>query len=82
MAKEPGKRIPRRSLEGTRLLVVSAVDNGLHPDDAALAFGCGRLTVYGWMKAHREQGLDVLRVKELPGPAPKLTERPEAQLWG
>jgi hypothetical protein len=34
------------------------------------------------MKAHREQGLDVLRVKELPGPAPKLTERPEAQLWG
>jgi hypothetical protein len=47
MVKEPGKRIPRRSLEGTRLLVVSAVDNGLHPDDAALAFGCGRLTVYG-----------------------------------
>jgi transposase len=64
------------------VLVISAVDNGMHPDDAAVVFGCGRSTVYGWLQARRERGLEALRVKELPGRAPKLTERQEARLWG
>ena len=82
MAKEPGKRIPRRSLEDTRILVVHAVENGMHPDDAARVFECGRSTVFGWVKAHRELGPEALRVKELPGAEPKLTKRQMAQLRG
>ena len=82
MAKEPGKRIPRRSLEDTRRLVVHAVENGMHPDDAAHIFECGRSTVFGWVKAHRELGPEALRVKELPGPEPKLAKRQMAQLRG
>jgi len=82
MAKEPGKRIPRRSLEDTRILVISAIEKGLHPDDAADIFECGRSTVYGWMKVHREQGLQALKVKKAPGAAPKLTERQMGQLRG
>ncbi len=82
MAKEPGKRIPRRSLEDTRRLVVHAVGNGMHPDDAAHVFECGRSTVFGWLKAHREQGPDALKVTKAPGPEPKLTARQMAQLRG
>lgn len=82
MARETGKRIPRRSLEDTRILVISAIEKGLHPDDAAEIFECGRSTVYGWLKAHREQGPQALKVKTPPGPTPKLTDRQMAQLRG
>jgi transposase len=82
VAKEPGKRIPRRSLEDTRILVVRAIENGLHPDDAARIFECGRSTVYGWLKDERAQGPEWLKVKKAPGPEPKLTERQMAQLRG
>ena len=82
MAKEPGKRIPWRSLEDTRILVVHAIENGMHPDDAAVVFECGRSTVFGWVKAHREQGPEALKVKTPPGPEPKLTARQMAQLRG
>lgn len=75
MAKERGRRIPRRSLEDTRRLVVHAVEKGMHPDDAARIFDCGRLTVYGWVKAHRHQGPEALVVTTPPGPEPKLTAR-------
>ena len=82
MAREPGKRIPRRSLEDIRILVVHAVENGMGIDDAAHVFECGRSTVFGWVKAHREQGPEALKVKNAPGPEPKLTKRQMAQLRG
>jgi transposase len=62
--------------------VISAIDKGMRPDDAAHVFECGRSTVYGWLKAHREQGPEALKVKKAPGPASKLTERQTAQLRG
>jgi transposase len=82
MAKEPGKRIPRRSLEDTRVLVIAAVKKGMHPDDAAYFFECGRSTVYGWLKAHREGGPEALKVRKPPGAVPKLTKQQMAQLRG
>jgi transposase len=69
-------------LEDTRRLVVHAVEKGMHPDDAAAIFECGRSTVYGWVKAHQEQGPAAFVVKKPPGPEPKLTERQMAQLRG
>jgi transposase len=64
------------------MLVVSAIGKGLDPDEAARIFEVGRSTVYGWLKAHREQGPEALKVKKAPGPTPKLTERQMAQLRG
>jgi transposase len=61
---------------------MSAIEKGLHPDDAARVFECGRSTVYGWLKAEREQGPDWVKAKSAPGPEPKLTERQMAQLRG
>lgn len=54
----------------------------MHPDEAAYVFDIGRSTVYGWLKARREQGPEALRVKKAPGRTPKLTERQMAQLRG
>jgi transposase len=81
VTKEPGKRIPRRSLEDTRLLVVSAIENGMRPDEAARIFEVGRSTVFGWLKAKREQGPAALKVRKAPGAAPKLSEEQTTALW-
>jgi transposase len=64
------------------MLVISAIGKGMHPDDAAHVFECGRSTVYGWLKAHRERGPEALKVRKAPGPAPKLTDRQMVQLRG
>jgi transposase len=82
MMKEPGKRIPRRSLEDTRLLVLSAIDKGLNVEDAARVFEVGRSTIFGWLKARRESGPEGLKVKKASGPAPRLSDRQKSQLRG
>lgn len=80
MAKAPGKRIARSSLEDTRRRVIEAVEGGLHPEDAAIAYGCGRSTVYGWLADYDAGGMAALSVKKPPGAAPKLTEKQMARL--
>jgi transposase len=82
MAKEAGKRIPRRSLQDTRTLVLSAVDKGMSVDEAVAVFEIGRSTIFGWLKARRESGVTALEVKTAPGPEAKLTDRQLAQLRG
>ncbi|SBW18834.1 hypothetical protein FDG2_0843 [Candidatus Protofrankia californiensis] len=81
MVKEPGSRIPRSSLEDIRLMALSAYDRGMHPKDVAMAFGAGVSTVYGWIRARNEGGPEALKVKVLPGAAPKLSEEQVSRLW-
>jgi transposase len=49
-------------------------------DQAAEIFECGRSTIFGWLKTHREQGPEALKVKKAPGPPSRLSERQLAQL--
>ncbi len=80
MSREGEKRIPRRSLEDTRRLVVHAVERGMHPDEAAGIFEVGRSTVYNWMKEFRENGAAAFTVKKAIGRPRKLPDQQMAQL--
>lgn len=62
-------------------MALSAYDRGMHPKDVALAFGAGVSTVYGWIQARNEGGPEALKVKALPGAAPKLSDEQVARLW-
>ncbi|MGH9566375.1 MAG: IS630 family transposase [Candidatus Angelobacter sp.] len=64
------------------MLVLSAVDNGLSPDDAARVFEVGRSTIFGWLRDRRLHGPEALVVKKAPGPTPKLSDREKARLRG
>lgn len=64
------------------MLVLAAIDKGMHADDAAYFFECGRSTVYGWLKVRREGGPAALVVRKPPGAAPKLSDQQMAQLRG
>jgi len=81
MAKAPGSRIPRRNLEDIRLLALSAIDRGMHPKDAAVAFEAGVSTVYGWLQARDEGGPEALKVRVAPGRTPRLSEEQMTRLW-
>jgi transposase len=64
------------------MLVLTAIDNGMHVDDAAAIFDVGRSTIFGWLKLREEGGPAALTVKMPPGPAPALNEQQLAQLRG
>jgi transposase len=80
MDRKGEKRIPRRSLEDTRMLAVTAIQKGMHPQDVADLYDVGRSTVYGWWKVFLENGSAALAVKYSPGRRPRLTEKQREQL--
>ena len=80
MVRKGEKRIPRRSLQDTRTLAISAMQKGMHPDDVADLYDVGRSTVYNWRKEYTEKGPAALTVKKAPGRTPRLTEKQREQL--
>src|ERR1019366_4883545 len=71
MDKQPGRRIPRSQLGEIRRNVIGALARGVHPEDAADAFGVGRSTVYKWLSDYQADGLDaLLAFRKAPGAAP------------
>lgn len=80
MTRNGEKRVPRRTLEDTRRLVVHAVEKGIHPEDAADIFDVGRSTVYNWMKEFQEKGAAAFTVKKSSGRTRRLSDQQMAQL--
>jgi transposase len=59
-------------LQRRRLRAVELVEQGESPDDVAHFLGCGRSSVYTWVKLAR-QSLATLAAKPHPGPKPRLS---------
>ena len=74
------ERIPRRELAEMRRKVIEAIEKGLHPEQAAEIFGCGRSTVYGWLSAYNQRGERSFAVAKPTGRPHFLTKRRETQL--
>jgi transposase len=66
--------VSRANLEEVRRNLVEAVrKRGVHPEDAAAAFGVGRSTAFGWLRMATDGGLEALTVKPSGGSESKLT---------
>jgi transposase len=59
-------------LERRRLRAVELVEQGESPEDVARFLGCGRSSVYTWVKLAR-QGPERLAAKPHAGPKPRLS---------
>ena len=66
-------------LEHRRRRAVQLVNQGEHPDDVARFLGCGRSSVYTWLKLDREAP-DELAAKPHPGRTPGLNANQLQQL--
>lgn len=62
-----------QELERRRRRAVDLVKNGEHVDDVARILGCGRSSIYTWLKLDREKP-DELAARPHPGPTPLLTD--------
>lgn len=66
-------------LQRRRLRAVELVEGGESPEDAAHFLGCGRSSVYTWVKLARE-GPAALAAKPHPGRTPRLGEADRERL--
>ena len=68
-----------QELERRRRRAVQLVNEGEHPDDVARFLGCGRSSVYTWLKLQREAPAE-LAAKPHPGRTPGLHDNQLDQL--
>jgi transposase len=68
-------------LQRRRLRAVEMVHQGESPDDVAHFLGCGRSSVYTWLKWAREAP-GKLAARPHPGPTPRLSAEQLKQLEG
>jgi transposase len=68
-------------LQRRRLRAVELVDQGESPDEVARFLGCGRSSVYTWVKLAR-QSLGALAARPHPGPRPRLSAEQLKELEG
>src|SRR5438270_732411 len=68
-------------LQRRRLRAVELVEQGESPAEVARFLGCGRSSVYTWVKLAKES-LGALAAKPHPGPAPRLTAEQLTELEG
>ena len=68
-------------LRRRRLRAVELVQQGESPEDVAHFLGCGRSSVYTWVKLAREAP-GLLAAKPHPGPKPRLTADQLKELEG
>jgi transposase len=68
-------------LQRRRLRAVELVEQGESPEEVARFLGCGRSSVYTWVKLARED-LGQLAAKPHPGRTPRLTDGQLAELEG
>jgi transposase len=66
-------------LQRRRLRAVELVEQGESPDDVARFLGCGRSSVYTWVKLAK-QSLGALAARPHPGPKPRLSDAQLAEL--
>jgi transposase len=72
MRDNDGRKLDHHTLEQLRIRAVRQLQQGAHPETIAEALGMARSTVFAWMAAYREGGLEALRAHPVPGPRPKL----------
>jgi len=68
-------------LQRRRLRAVELVNQGESPEDVARFLGCGRSSVYTWLKLARED-VGKLAAKPHPGRTPRLTSEQLTELKG
>ena len=68
-------------LQRRRLRAVELVEQGESPEEVARFLGCGRSSVYTWVKRAKE-AVAALAAKPHPGPKPRLSAEQLEQLEG
>ena len=73
MRENDGRKLSHETLEEIRIRAVQQVEAGESPEVVVKALGFSRASIYNWLAAYREGGLDALKAKKLEGRPTKLS---------
>lgn len=82
MEPQDGRKLSHETLEEIRIRAVRQVEAGESPEVVIKALGFSRRSIYTWLSAYREGGIDALRAKKLEGRPTKLSGKQIQQLYG
>jgi transposase len=71
--EDDGRKLDHATLEAIRKRAVKQVESGARVEDIAASLGLSRSTVFAWVAAYREGGLEALAAKPVPGRPPRLS---------
>jgi transposase len=81
MAKIDGRTLNHKALEHIRILAVKrVVEDGEAPSEVMNSLGLCRTSIYRWLRAYEDQGMEALVEKIAQGPEPKLSEKQRQQV--
>jgi transposase len=81
MPKIDGRTLDHKTLEHLRKLAVKRViEDREAPSDVMTSLGLCRTTIYRWLRAYEDEGMEALVQKVAQGPEPKLTEKQRQQV--
>jgi len=67
-----GRKLKHETLEELRIRAVKQVEAGESPEVVIQALGFHRSSIYNWLSAYREGGIEALKSQKAKGPEPKL----------
>ena len=70
---DDGRKLDHATLEALRIRSVKRIGSGVRVEDVAASLGLSRSTVFAWVAAYREGGIEALRAKPISGRPPKLS---------
>jgi transposase len=76
------RRIPRTELAEIRRQFARMIDEDVPARSIMMTLKLSRTTYFQWKKNYEQHGIDGLKVRPLPGAAPKLTDQQMSQLRG
>jgi transposase len=81
MAKVDGRTLNHQALEHLRKLAVKrVVEEGERPSEVMKSLGLCRTSIYRWLRAYADKGMEALVEKIAQGPEPKLSEKQRQQV--
>lgn len=81
MSKQDGRKLNHQALETLRLLAVRrVVEGGEQPGEVMRSPGLCRTSIYPWLRKHKKNGGEALRMRKASGPKPKLNEKQRQQV--
>jgi transposase len=73
LTKLDARKLDHATLEAIRIRATQAVQAGQSPEQVIAALGMARRSIYRWLSAYNNGGIDALRAKKLFGRPPKIT---------
>lgn len=70
--KQDARKLDHQTLEELRIRAVKQVQSGISPEEVTRVLGLSRATIYNWLASYREEGMQGLKAKKIPGRPPRI----------